>query len=172
MNHIDPKADGRNRRIAIAAARFNEEIVDMLLDGCLATLREQEVRDDCITIARVPGAWELPLACAQLAETGEYDAVIALGAVVRGETAHFEFISAECARGLGEVSLGTGVPIAFGVLTPENGEQARDRADPSRKNKGREVALAALEMATLADHIVDSLGEAVDANAGDIPDGR
>ena len=155
MNRIDSKPDGRNRRIAIAAARFNEDIVEMLLDGCVQTLREQEVRDDHITLVRVPGAWELPLACAQLAETGHYDAVIALGAVVRGETAHFDFISAECARGLGEAALGTGVPIAFGVLTPENGEQARDRADPARKNKGREAALAALEMAALGDEVVE-----------------
>ena len=155
MNRIDPKPDGRNRRIAIAAARFNEDIVEMLLDGCVQTLREQEVRDDHITLVRVPGAWELPLACAQLAETGHYDAVIALGAVVRGETAHFDFISAECARGLGEAALGTGVPIAFGVLTPENGEQARDRADPARKNKGREAALAALEMAALGGEVVE-----------------
>ncbi|NKI36575.1 6,7-dimethyl-8-ribityllumazine synthase [Wenzhouxiangella sp. XN79A] len=169
MNRIDPKPDGRNRRIAIVAARFNEEVVEMLLDGCLQTLRAQDVRDDHITLVRVPGAWELPLACAQLAETGRYDAVIALGAVIRGETAHFDFISAECARGLGEAALGTGVPIAFGVLTPENGEQARDRADPMRKNKGREVALAALEMAALGDDIVDLMD--VDMN-GDPVDAR
>ena len=168
MKCIDPKPDGRDRCSAIVAARFNEEIVGMLLDGCVQTLREQDVRDDMITLVRVPGAWELPLACAQLAETGQYDAVIALGAVVRGETAHFDFISSECARGLGEAALGTGVPIAFGVLTPENGEQARDRADPARKNKGREVALAALEMAVFGDDVVDLMdvdmhGDPVDA---------
>lgn len=166
MNRIDPAPDGRNRRIAIVAARFNESIVEMLLDGCIQTLREQDVRDDMITVVRVPGAWELPLACARLAETDRFDAVIALGAVVRGETAHFDFISAECARGIGEVSLVTGVPVAFGVLTPENGEQARDRADPARKNKGREVALAALEMANLTDALAE-----LDAEDGDEADG-
>lgn len=160
MIHIDPKPNGTNRRFAIVAARFNEQIVDLLLDGCLATLREYGVRDDHISIVRVPGAWELPLTCAHLAGTGKFDGVIALGTVIRGETAHFDFISAECARGIGEVSLATGIPVAFGVLTPENGEQALDRADPARRNKGREVALAALEMAVLGDAIFDEILDA------------
>ncbi|HSH27769.1 MAG TPA: 6,7-dimethyl-8-ribityllumazine synthase [Wenzhouxiangella sp.] len=94
----------------------------------------------------VPGAWELPLAARELADTGRYDGVIALGAVVRGETAHFDFISAECARGLQQTMLETGVPTGFGVLTPENAEQAIERADPNRRNKGREAALAVLDM--------------------------
>lgn len=157
MIHIDPKPDGKNRRFAIAAARFNPTVVDLMLEGCLATLREHGVNDQHLTVVRVPGAWELPLTCAHLAETGKFDGVIALGAVIRGETAHFDFISAECARGIGEVSLTTGVPVSFGVLTPENGEQAMDRADPERKNKGREVALAALEMAVLGDAIFDEI---------------
>jgi 6,7-dimethyl-8-ribityllumazine synthase len=166
MIHIDPKPDGRNRRFAIAAARFNQPVVDRMLEGCLSTLREYGVRDDHLTIVRVPGAWELPLACAHLAETGRFDGVIALGAVIRGETAHFDFISAECARGIGEVSLATGIPVAFGVLTPENGEQAMERADPARKNKGREVALAALEMVVLGDAVFDELIDA-DEDTGD-----
>ncbi|MCA1779727.1 MAG: 6,7-dimethyl-8-ribityllumazine synthase [Xanthomonadaceae bacterium] len=153
MNEIESPTAGQGRRIAIAVARFNMEITDMLLSGCRASLTDQGVADRDITVVRVPGAWELPLVCRQLADRGCFDAVIALGAVVRGETAHFEFISGECAHGLQQVSLTTGVPVAFGVLTPETGDQARDRADPARKNKGREAALAALEMAGLRDQI-------------------
>jgi 6,7-dimethyl-8-ribityllumazine synthase len=135
--------------IAIAVARFNPSITDRLLAGCQAALTEAGLAADAVRVVPVPGAWELPLACRQLAETGRFDGVIALGAVVRGETAHFDFISAECARGLMQASLETDVPIAFGVLTPENGEQALERADPARKNKGREAALAALAMIAL-----------------------
>ncbi len=170
MNLIDPNHDGQGLRIAIVAARFNEEIVDLLIEGCLSTLREHGVDDDDITLVRAPGAWELPLACAHLAASDEFNAVIALGAVIRGDTAHFDFISAECARGLGDVGLVTGVPIAFGVLTPENGDQARDRADPARKNKGREAALAALEMANLAGMIgidASSDGDSDEEASGD-----
>lgn len=149
MNEIDPKPDGAGCRIGIAVARFNAEITGMLLDGCLRALAEHGVESDDLTVVRVPGAWELPLACRTLAGTGDFDAVIALGAVIRGETAHFEFISTECAHGLQQLGLETGVPVAFGVLTPENGDQARRRADPERSDKGREAALAALEMVAL-----------------------
>lgn len=127
----------------------------MLLTGCREALVDHGVADGEITVVRVPGAWELPLACQHMIATGRFDAVIALGAVVRGETAHFEFISGECARGLMQLAAETGVPVGFGVLTPENGDQARYRADPGRGNKGREVALAALEMIDLADRVAD-----------------
>lgn len=137
------------RRIVIAVARFNAPITSQLLQGCRAALADAGLGDDDIRTVHVPGAWELPLVCRQLAASGNYEAVIALGAVIRGETAHFDFISAECARGLMQVSLETDVPVAFGVLTPENSEQALERADPARKNKGREAALAALEMIAL-----------------------
>jgi len=153
MKRIDPQPDGRRRRIGIARARFNAEVTDMLVAGCHQALVDAGVDEADIELAQVPGAWELPLACEQLIATGRFDAVIALGAVVRGETAHFEFISGECARGLMQLGVDTGVPVAFGVLTPENGEQARHRADPQRGNKGREAALAALEMIDLADRI-------------------
>ena len=143
----------RNYRIAIAVASFNPSITGMLFDGCRATLIESGVEASRLHRVNVPGAWELPLACRWLAESGDFDAVIALGAVVRGETAHFDFISAECARGLQQVGLNTQVPVAFGVLTAENGEQALERADPARKNKGREVALAALDMIGLKSEI-------------------
>lgn len=149
MQEIPANPDGRGLRVAVAVARFNPQITDMLLQGCLDALRAQGVEDGDILVARVPGAFELPLVCERIAAAGERDVVIALGAVIRGETAHFDFISAECARGLGQVALKHGCPVAFGVLTAENSEQARVRADPTGKNKGREAALAALETATL-----------------------
>lgn len=156
MNEIKTLPDGRGLRIGIAVARFNAEVTEMLLSGCRAALIDAGVRDSDITLVRVPGAWELPLTCQALIETHDFDAVIALGAVVRGETAHFEFISSECARGIQQLALDTGVPVAFGVLTPENGDQARYRADPDRGNKGREAALAALEMAVLGQRLRES----------------
>jgi 6,7-dimethyl-8-ribityllumazine synthase len=151
----DSESIGQDYRIAVAVARFNPGITDRLLEGCRAALQEGGVTDANTFIVHVPGAWELPLACRQLARTGRFDAVIALGAVVRGETAHFDFISAECARGLMQASLETDLPVLFGVLTPENEAQALERADPGRKNKGREVALAALEMIALKQEIAD-----------------
>ncbi len=142
-------------RIAIAVAQFNPSVTGLLLAGCQAALQEAGFGPDAVDVFPVPGAWELPLACQQLADCGRYHALIALGAVVRGETAHFDFISNECARGLQQVALASKLPVAFGVLTPENGAQALERADPARKNKGREVALAALAMLALQAEIAD-----------------
>jgi 6,7-dimethyl-8-ribityllumazine synthase len=147
MKQIDCRPDGRGRKVAVAVARFNSAVTDLMWQGCRSTLEDHGV--EALTLVRVPGAFELPLVSRWLADSGRYDAVIALGAVVRGETAHFDFISAECTRGLGQVALESRLPVAFGVLTPENGEQALERADPARKNKGREAALAALEMMAL-----------------------
>jgi 6,7-dimethyl-8-ribityllumazine synthase len=149
MTDIQPRPGAENWRIAIAVAQFNPTITGMLLDGARHALAASGVDDANLEIHEVPGAWELPLACQYLARSGKFDAVLAIGAVVRGETAHFEFISAECARGLQQVALATDVPVAFGVLTPESRAQALERADPKRKNKGREVALAALDMIAL-----------------------
>ncbi|MFP4208488.1 MAG: 6,7-dimethyl-8-ribityllumazine synthase [Wenzhouxiangella sp.] len=148
IKEIACQPECHGRRVAVAVARFNAEVTELLWAGCQATLIAGGVSE--ITRVRVPGAFELPLTCRWLAESERFDAVIALGAVVRGQTAHFDFISAECARGLGQVALEARIPVAFGVLTPENAEQALERADPLRKNKGREVALAALEMMALA----------------------
>lgn len=145
---MDCQPVGAGRRVAVAVSRFNTEVTDLLWTGCRTALEDGGVTE--ITRVNVPGAFELPLVCRWLVESGDHDAVIALGAVVRGQTAHFDFISAECARGLGQVALDSRVPVAFGVLTPENAQQALERADPERKNKGREVALAALEMMALA----------------------
>ncbi|MEE4331060.1 MAG: 6,7-dimethyl-8-ribityllumazine synthase [Wenzhouxiangella sp.] len=149
MNQTTQTSASPVRRIAIVVARFNAPVTGQLLQGCRDALLAAGLDDDDLRIVHVPGAWELPLACRQLASSGDFEAVIALGAVIRGETAHFDFISAECARGLMQVSLETDLPVAFGVITPENAQQARDRADPARKNKGREAALAALEMIAL-----------------------
>jgi len=145
----DPHPASAGIRIAIAVARFNPEVTNLMLAGCRQALLDAGLSEAQLEVQPVPGAWELPLACRELADSGRYDGVIALGAVVRGETAHFDFISAECARGLQQTQLDTGVPVGFGVLTPENGEQALERADPERKNKGREAALAVLDMIEL-----------------------
>ncbi len=153
IREIDCQPIGEGRRVAVAVSRFNTEITDLLWTGCRGALEEGGVNE--ITRVNVPGAFELPLTCCWLVESGDYDAVIALGAVVRGETAHFDFISAECARGLGQVALDSKIPVSFGVLTPENRRQALERADPAQKNKGREVALAALEMMALAGKLCD-----------------
>lgn len=144
MNQPHPASEGR--RIAVTVARFNPQVTNLLLAGCRQALLDAGLDESDIDVYPVPGAWELPLAVRELADSGRYDGVIALGAVVRGETAHFDFISAECARGLQQTMLETGLPVGFGVLTPENGDQAMERADPERKNKGREAALAVLDM--------------------------
>ncbi len=151
ITDINPRPDGHAWSVAVAVARFNARVTDLMWDGCQATLEAGGVEH--ITRVAVPGAFELPLVCRWLAESDRFDAIIALGAVVRGQTAHFDFISAECTRGLGQVALDSRIPVAFGVLTPENADQALERADPARKNKGREVAQAALDMMALGDAI-------------------
>ena len=163
MQEIDVKLDGAGRRFAIVVARFNTEITERLLQGATATLRAHGVLEPDILVARVPGAFELPFACKQLAERRAYAAVIALGAVIRGETPHFDYVCAETARGILGVGLRTGVPVIFGVLTCDTIEQARARAGGTvavprvrdatgkeqERNKGASAALAALEMAAL-----------------------
>ena len=136
-------------RFAIAAARFNREITDALVDGAIATFSRYGVPEDRITVVRVPGAFELPLIAQRLARGGACAAVLALGAVIRGETPHFDYVAGECARGLARVSLESGVPVIFGVLTTDSRRQAEDRAGGPAGNKGGEAALAALEMVTL-----------------------
>ena len=133
-------------RIAVIASRFNELIVKRLLDGCTQALLSAGVPAGNITIVRVPGAFEIPVAAARLARTGKVQAVIALGAVIRGETAHFELVAGECARGLARVAIENEVPVIFGVLTTENVQQAMDRSGTDKRNKGSESAAAALDM--------------------------
>ena len=136
-------------RYGIAITRFNSFIVDRLLDGALNALRKQGVQDRDITIVKVPGSYELPLTVKKMIESDSYDAVIALGAVIRGGTPHFEYVAGECVKGLSQVSLNTGIPIAFGVLTVDTIEQAIERAGTKAGNKGAEAALTAIEMLSL-----------------------
>jgi 6,7-dimethyl-8-ribityllumazine synthase len=136
-------------RFAIVAARFNELIVERLIDGARDALRRHGVPDANVLIARVPGAFELPLACQRIAASGKVDAVIALGCVIRGATPHFDYVCAEAARGCGQVALSTGVPVAFGVLTTDNIDQALERAGSKAGNKGIDAALTAIEMVQL-----------------------
>ncbi len=136
-------------RIACVAARFNDFIVEPLLRGALDALARHGVAADRIQVARVPGAFELPIVVRKLALSGAYDAVIALGAVIRGDTPHFDYVAGECAAGLARIALDSGVPVAFGVLTTDNVQQATDRAGGKDGNKGADAALTAIEMATL-----------------------
>jgi 6,7-dimethyl-8-ribityllumazine synthase len=147
--HFAATPDGTGLRIGVALARFNQAVTEQLLAGALRALREHGVADDAIDVATVPGAFELPLCAQRLAVTGRYDAIVCLGAVVRGETPHFDFVAGEAARGIGEVARKHDLPIAFGVLTTDTIEQALARAGGERGNKGFEAAVTALEMAGL-----------------------
>jgi 6,7-dimethyl-8-ribityllumazine synthase len=142
-----PRAAGY--RFAIVVSRFNPQITDGLLAGARDALVQADVRDDDVTLVRVPGAFELPVAAQRLAESGRFDAVICLGCLIKGDTMHFEYIADAATRGIADVGLATGVPVTFGVLTTLTDEQAELRARPGDGNKGREAALAAVEMATL-----------------------
>ena len=136
-------------RIAIVLSRFNEVVGKGLLEGARDALVRHGVPDDNITVARVPGAYEIPLAAQELARSGRYDAVVCLGAVIRGSTSHFDYVAGPMASGIVRVSLATSVPIAFGVLTTDTLDQAIDRAGAKAGNKGSDAALSALEMINL-----------------------
>jgi 6,7-dimethyl-8-ribityllumazine synthase len=136
-------------RFGLVVARFYPALADQLVAGAQRALRDCGVAQDAIDVYEVPGCFELPLACSKLAAEGNYNGLVALGAVIRGETPHFEYVAGECARGVMNVQLDAGVPIGFGVLTTENLAQAQERADPARGNKGYVAALAAAALATL-----------------------
>ena len=140
---------GAGLRVALVVSRFNEVVTTRLLAGARSALERHGVSDDDVDVAWVPGAFELPMAARRLAESRRYDAVACLGAIIRGETPHFEFIAAETARGIGQVAQETGVPTIFGVITPNTLEQALDRADGKVGNKGYDAAISAIEMANL-----------------------
>lgn len=146
---LEGRVSGADRRFAVVASRFNAHVTAPLQESAVRCLVEHGAAPEHVETHWVPGAWELPQACGWLAHKRRHDAVIALGCLIRGETAHFDLIASEVARGLGAVTRDTGVPVVFGVLTTENEEQALARADPQRGDKGREAALAALEMADL-----------------------
>jgi 6,7-dimethyl-8-ribityllumazine synthase len=140
---------GKGLRLGIVVSRFNSFITERLLSGALDALERAGADEKKIEIVRVPGSFEIPVAAKRLAQSGRYDALITLGCVIRGDTQHFDYISAEVTRGIQLAAVETGVPIAFGVLTTDTLEQAIDRAGAKSGNKGAEVALAAVEMATL-----------------------
>jgi len=149
MVTLEGRADGAGLRIAVVVARWNALVTRALLDGALDALRRAGVADDAVAVAWVPGAWEIPLAARWLAESGRYDAVVALGAVIRGGTPHFDHIAGGAMAGIAEVARATGVPVAAGILTTDTPEQAVERAGLKHGNKGAEAAAAAVEMATL-----------------------
>lgn len=141
--------DGRNLRIAVACARFNEHVTSRLLEGALRALDDHGVSAGNRLVAYVPGSFELPLAAQALAHSGGFDAIVCLGAVVRGETSHYELVARECASGIGRVQLDTNVPVVFGVLATENLEHALERSGGSLGNKGEEAVTTAIEMANV-----------------------
>lgn len=143
------RMDGTGLRVGIVVARFNEFVTRPLLDGALDTLRRHGVADGDIDVAWVPGSFEIPLVARRMAEGGRYDAVICLGAVIRGQTPHFEYVSANMASGIARAGYESGVPVIFGVLTTNTVEEAVDRAGAKAGNKGRDAALTAIEMADL-----------------------
>lgn len=153
MRTFEGMLTGRGRRFGIVVSRFNQFIGTRLLDGAVDGLLRHEVDRDAIDVAWVPGAFEIPLAASRMARTGSYDAVICLGAVIRGATPHFDYVSAEVSKGIASVGLETGVPVTFGVLTTDTIEQAIERAGAKSGNKGFEAAMTAVEMVNLLTEI-------------------
>lgn len=149
MNVLEGKLTAKGIKVAIVAARFNEFITSKLLSGALDCLKRHEAADEDITVVWVPGAFEVPVAAKKLAAAKKYDAIICLGAVIRGATPHFDYICAEASKGIAAVSMEYGLPVAFGILTTENIQQAIERAGTKAGNKGEDCALTAIEMVNL-----------------------
>jgi 6,7-dimethyl-8-ribityllumazine synthase len=147
------KISGEGKRFGVVVARFNDFISDRLLNGALDALVRHGTKDEDIDIVKVPGSFEIPLAAKKMAQRGKYDAIICLGAVIRGSTPHFEYISAEVTKGVASVSLESGVPVIFGVITTDTLEQAIERAGSKSGNKGWAAGVAAMEMADLMDRV-------------------
>ncbi len=143
-------------RFGLVASRFNSFIVEQLVSGCIDGLTRHGVSAERITLVRVPGSWEIPLTCTRLAKSGKLDAVIALGAVIRGGTPHFDYVASEAAKGVAMASAQSGVPVIFGVLTTDTIEQAIERAGTKAGNKGFDAALAAIEMVSLGKALSDA----------------
>jgi len=146
---LEGDRDGQGKKFGIVVSRFYESISNNLLDGALGALTKHGVADEAITVAWAPGAFEVPSVAKKMADSGDYDAVITLGCVIRGETPHFDYVAGEAAAGVRQASMESGCPVLFGVLTTETREQANARSDPGPENKGADVAMAALEMANL-----------------------
>ena len=158
MSHIksiDGDFDAGDAKFCILAGRFNSFIVERLVDGAVDALVRHGTNHDDIEIIRVPGAYEMPISAQRIAQTGRYDAIIALGAVIRGSTPHFDYVAGECSKGLAQVSLAADIPIIFGVLTTDTIEQAVERAGTKAGNKGAEAAVTAIEMISLFKKLKD-----------------
>jgi len=153
MKKFEGKFNGKGIKIGIVAGRFNEFITSKLLGGAVDVLKRNDVNDEDIDIAWVPGAFEIPLITKKMAESKKYDAIITLGAVIKGSTPHFDYVCAEVSKGVAQISLQTGLPIMFGVLTTNNIEEAIERAGTKAGNKGSDVAFGALEMIDLIKNI-------------------
>ena len=151
MREYSANLVSNNKKYAIVVARFNHFITDRLLEGCLDSLKRHEVKDEEISIVRVPGAFEIPLAAKKLTKKEDVDAVICLGAVIRGDTPHFDYVCAEVSKGVAHVGLESEKPVIFGVVTTDNVDQAVQRAGVKSGNKGAEAAISAIEMANLID---------------------
>lgn len=149
MNKIEGKVVADGIKIGIVASRFNEFIVSKLVGGAVDGLVRHDVKDEDISVAWVPGAFEIPLAAKKMAASGKYDAVICLGTVIRGETSHYDYVCAEVSKGIAQVSLESGIPVMFGILTTDTIEQAVTRAGTKAGNKGYDCALGAIEMVNL-----------------------
>ncbi|MDY6893319.1 MAG: 6,7-dimethyl-8-ribityllumazine synthase [Chloroflexota bacterium] len=154
--HYEGKLLGEGLRLGIVVSRFNEFITSKLLDGAKDTLSRHGVREEDVEIAWTPGSFEIPLIAKKLAESGRYDAVVCLGAVIRGGTPHFDYIAAEVSKGIASVGLDTGIPVVLGVITADNLEQAIERAGTKAGNYGSQAALNAIEMANLGKEIAAS----------------
>ena len=161
--------DGSGRRVAIACGRFNQDITRRLLDGALARLADLGVAAEAVEVVWAPGAFELPAVAAAFARSGAVDAVIALGAVIRGETGHYDLIAGECAAGLQRVQLDTGVPVVFGVLTTDDRAQALERSGGQHGHKGEEAAETAIEMANLLRRMAGPLARFAGGDHTDVP---
>lgn len=146
---LEGKLDSSGLRFAIVVSRFNSLVTERLLSGAVDALLRTGCVDENIVVARIPGSWELPVVAAELARSKQYDALICLSAIIRGDTPHFDYIAAEATKGLGQISMETGVPVSFGVLTTNTLEQAIDRAGAKSGNKGFEAAMAAIETANV-----------------------
>lgn len=149
MANYEGNLVGQGLRFGIVVSRFNDFISRRLLEGALDALRRHDVRDDDIGVAWVPGSFEIPLVAKKMASTGNFGAIVCLGAVIRGSTPHFNYVCSEVAKGVGQVSLGTGVPVIFGIITADTIEQAVERAGSKNGNKGYTAATSAIEMANL-----------------------
>ena len=149
MNIFEGKLVPEKIKVGIIATRFNEFITSKLLSGALDGLKRHDVSEDCIDVAWVTGAFEIPLIASKMAKSGKYDAVICLGAVIRGSTTHYDYVCNEVSKGISQVSLASGIPVMFGVLTTENIEQAIERAGTKAGNKGFDCAVGAIEMINL-----------------------